>query len=290
MLTNDLMAHPFINAMNAVPNERCRLCNSPAQLVQSHIIPKFVIRRMKETGTGYFRRAGSPNIRLQDGIKVRMLCQKCETMFSTREEYFSSQIFKQMQGGAAQAEYDERFAYFVISLLWRVVQLHSSEARSTGYRFLEDMERVSDEWKSYLLGAGALKRSTDLHCFIVDFAVENPPGVPNFNLYCMRAIDCTLFDYQIDCYVVAKFTRFFFVAPITRNALAVVGSNSRNAMADRRATSSVLLQDGALIEMFILLDKLCFQDEPSRQGGLRFQWGYISTFDDWSIRKSKSIS
>jgi hypothetical protein len=194
---------------------RCRLCRREAELQESHIIPKFAIRWMKETGTGYFRAVKAPNVRLQDGVKERLLCWDCEQAFSERENYFASHVFKPMLSGAAFVNYDERLAYFVVSLVWRAVHRHLVEARVERYCFLQNIEEAETEWREFLLGQGSLNRFDHLHIFVADIAVANPPGVPNFNVYCARASDATFFDIEDRCYVVAKFARFFFVAPIT---------------------------------------------------------------------------
>lgn len=194
--------------------ECCGLCGSIAELQESHIIPKFAIRWLKETGTGYFRRVNAPNIRLQDGMKQRLLCVHCEQRFSSREGYFASQLFKPLLAGVKQVTYDERLAYFVVSLLWRAL-LRNREEAGMGYRFLEEIGQAEEEWRKFLLGQGQLIRFAHLHIFIADLAVENPPGVPKFNLYCARAFDVTFFDLEDRCYVVVKFATFFFIGLLT---------------------------------------------------------------------------
>jgi hypothetical protein len=50
----------------------CRLCGEMKELQESHILPGFVYRWMKETSaTGYLRFAQQPNLRVQDGVKLR---------------------------------------------------------------------------------------------------------------------------------------------------------------------------------------------------------------------------
>jgi hypothetical protein len=186
-----------------------------AGLLESHIIPKFAIRWMKETGTGYFRGVDEPNVRLQDGSKEYLLCAMCEQLFATRESYFASHLFRPLLAGTRQVSYDERFAYFVVSLLWRAVQRNLVEAKRDGFRFLDRVEAAETEWRQFLLAPTALPDFGHLHVFVADIAERNPPGVPKFNLYCSRAIDTTLFDLEERGYVVVKFARFFFVGMLT---------------------------------------------------------------------------
>lgn len=120
-----------------------------------------------------------------------------------------------MLSGVSCVNYDERLAFFVVSLLWRAVHRHLAEARTERYRFLQQIEEAEGEWRGFLLSQGTLRQFDRLHIFVADIAIANPPGVPNFNFYCARAFDAAFFDLEDRCYVVAKFARFFFVAPVT---------------------------------------------------------------------------
>jgi hypothetical protein len=196
-------------------NQSCRLCGCTAELQESHIIPKFAIKWLKETGTGYFRKIESPNIRRQDGVKQRLLCVECEQRFGSRESYFATQVFKPILAGATHAVYDSRLAYFLVSLFWRTLIRNLDEVRSTHYRFIHQILNAEEEWRRFLLGQGQLTTFSHLHLFVADIAERNPPGVPKFNLYCARACDATVFDSEERCYVVVKFATFFCIAPVT---------------------------------------------------------------------------
>ena len=63
----------------------CALCQDKSELELSHIIPKFVLRYLKETSAGFLRSAENPNTVVQDGEKHYMLCGKCEDLFSKYE-------------------------------------------------------------------------------------------------------------------------------------------------------------------------------------------------------------
>ncbi|MEO5914334.1 MAG: SEC-C domain-containing protein [Luteolibacter sp.] len=193
----------------------CRLCEQDADLQESHIIPKFAIRWMKDTGTGYFRRIANPNIRLQDGAKMRLLCRECEQRFSEPESYFASKLFRPFLSGQRRVNYDSRLAYFVVSLLWRALQRNRNEALETTFSRHEELFLAEKEWREYLLGRGSLTRFNHFHIFIADITVENPPGAPKFNQYCARAFDVTFFELSGNCYVVVKFSRFFFVGMLS---------------------------------------------------------------------------
>jgi hypothetical protein len=101
----------------------CRLCGQSAELRDSHIIPKFVFDWMKETGGDYIRYSGSPNQRCQDGYKVELLCDACEQRFSKRERWFCEKVFvPYLKENEVVFQYDESLFYFLVSLLWRVLQ------------------------------------------------------------------------------------------------------------------------------------------------------------------------
>ena len=201
--------------MRSIHTGPCRLCGQNAELLESHIIPKFAIRWNKTTGTGYLRRVAAPNVRLQDGVKEHLLCSACEQLFSARESYFATQVFRPMLAGTSKVPYDERLTYFVVSVLWRTILRNLQGTREEKYRFLAQIEEAEHEWRQFLLGRGELCRFAHLHIFLADLAVQNPPGVPKFNLYCMRAFDATFFDLEARCYVVAKFAGFFLIAILT---------------------------------------------------------------------------
>lgn len=70
----------------------CKLYDREAELMKSHIIPKFAFDYMKKTG-GYFRALNNPNVRVQDGPKKYLLSTEAEQEFSKRERWFANNIF-----------------------------------------------------------------------------------------------------------------------------------------------------------------------------------------------------
>ena len=54
----------------------CALCLKEKTLCDSHIIPSFVYKWLKDTSaTGYLRNGNSPNLRQQDGLKIKIIMQ-----------------------------------------------------------------------------------------------------------------------------------------------------------------------------------------------------------------------
>ncbi len=193
----------------------CRLCGREAELQNSHIFPKFVVDWLKETGTGYLRRATLVNRREQDASKERMLCVGCEQRFSASESYFAARIFQPVLRGVTNVMYDSRLFLFLISVLWRVAQANLPKVREKGNRFLATMEAAEEEWRRFLLGDGALDRFGHVHLFVFDIAENPPPIAKGYNVYCARALDGTFFNNEKSCYVYAKFARFLCIAILT---------------------------------------------------------------------------
>ena len=69
----------------------CELCGKQADLLQSHVIPAFVFKWLKQAG--HIRYAETPNRRSQDGPKRDWLCRECEDLFNSFETPFAGQIF-----------------------------------------------------------------------------------------------------------------------------------------------------------------------------------------------------
>lgn len=108
--------------------KNCRLCGLDKPLRKSHIIPKFVSRFLKTTSlTGYLRGSSDINKRVQDGLKVELLCDSCESKFSKWEGEFANGIFSShinlMEQGldVIKIDYDSSLIKFVISIFWRVL-------------------------------------------------------------------------------------------------------------------------------------------------------------------------
>ena len=101
----------------------CRLCGETKELQESHILPGFVCRWMKETSaTSYLRFGQQPNLRVQDGIKLHLLCADCEQRFNHWETQFANRIFHPMiQGNTPSASYGAWLLLFCASVSWRAL-------------------------------------------------------------------------------------------------------------------------------------------------------------------------
>jgi len=194
----------------------CRLCRKEAELRESHFIPKFAFRWLKDTGSPYFRQVVAPNLRHQDGPKRKLLCQECETRFSKREVYFANKIFYPVVSGEkAPFEYDERLAYFVISVLWRdlVDSIHKPGTIETEQ--IDLFRVVEREWRTFLLDEQPLEKYNQIHLFITDFLTSGVQPVKNFNVYMARNVDATPMHGREFAGAYVKFARFLLFAVLT---------------------------------------------------------------------------
>src|SRR5688572_7938486 len=152
--------------------EICQLCGIASALCESHIIPKFAYTWLKETGTGYLRTLRHPNVRKQDGPKMRLLCLGCEQRFSKKEDWFKRIIFQPYLSNTHTLPYDDQLFYFTISLLWRVMKaIGTSSPELRQYKY--SLDAAESEWRQYLLGGPLPSRYNDLHLFLTDIGTSS---------------------------------------------------------------------------------------------------------------------
>jgi SEC-C motif len=195
----------------------CKLCGEERELRLSHLFPKFIFRWMQNTGGQYLRQVTNPNLRRQDGPKKHLLCGKCEQRFSTREDYFSRNVFYPYIDRRQMAfDYDERLIYFLVSVLWRVLADKLDWYEQQNFNFSKELRKAERVWREYLLGEKPLAEYGDIHLFITD--VADPGGtqpVEGFNSYMARSIDATAASNENECAVYAKFARFLIFGMLT---------------------------------------------------------------------------
>ncbi|WP_202128548.1 hypothetical protein [Paenibacillus dendrobii] len=171
--------------------EVCKLCGEKATLEVSHIIPKFVFDYIKKTSaTGRFRMPlDNPNIPKQDGDKMKLLCGKCEDLFSKNETHFATNIFHRFQKDNIQEfNYDAWLNYFITSVNWRNLQADIGSFSSNKSVSPDELEcLISSEkiMKDFLLGNKEDLGYIDNHIFFFNRikktnnkeVVENGPHV-----------------------------------------------------------------------------------------------------------------
>ena len=115
--------------------KQCALCASTSELQASHIIPGFVFDWLRDTSaTGHFRSSQIPDLRVQDGLKPRMLCKSCEQLFSTWEKAFAEKCFVPLNSGNVRdVRYGPWMLKFATSVSWRVLRLFAANDGLAGF-------------------------------------------------------------------------------------------------------------------------------------------------------------
>ena len=176
--------------------DRCRLCGEAKQLQQSHIIPGFVWNWLKKSSVGGIRGTPTPNVRVQDGPKVLLLCQDCEQLFCGWETEFSAKVFRPIHvGGATPLAHPysgEWTLRFCVSVSWRVLQW----AINHGLTNLSDGQRAAVPaaelvWREFLLGKRAHPGAYEQHMIPLDVIDDcaDPDLSPFMNRYLTRTVD-----------------------------------------------------------------------------------------------------
>jgi hypothetical protein len=173
----------------------CRLCHSEAELQESHIIPAFVFRWLKETSpTPFMRTSRTPDRREQDGIKRYWFCRDCEQVLSGLETQFASNIFHPItKDGGHRVTYSGWLLKFCVSISWRTLLLASEEGH---FSDLPETHRAASSlallaWREMLLGEAEHPGQFEQHLLVFDEigSYTGGPLPPNMNRYAMRSIE-----------------------------------------------------------------------------------------------------
>jgi hypothetical protein len=175
--------------------EVCRLCGRDKPLQDSHIVPAFVYKWLKETSaTGFLRFGREPNRRVQDGHKRRWLCLDCEQRLSSWETQFASRFFHPInEDGAAKILYGDWMLKFCTSVSWRTLLMMKENGWLTN--FTEPQRKAAGEamshWKQFILDHVPHPDRFEQHMIVFD-AIESASAgnLPaNMNRYILRTVD-----------------------------------------------------------------------------------------------------
>ena len=194
----------------------CALCKQEKELKNSHIIPRFVSKWLKDTSaTGLLRGVVEPDERIQDFRRIPLLCGDCENRLSDLETYFASEFFyPYLKTKAKNFKYDIRLVKFVISLSWRTLL--------TGYEgFKQDfpnlkvhVDAAERNWRMCLLGKSEDLGLYEHHLFFFDYLAQNENMPDGFQWYTLRAVDMTLAGNKEKAIAYSKFPWMMFVSSI----------------------------------------------------------------------------
>jgi len=202
----------------------CALCQTPSQLQNSHIIPKFVGRWLKETGaTPYLRQVENPNLRRQDLLTVPLLCTDCEGRFAVWENEFAREVFVPYNHEGKQSfVYGAWLLRFAVSLVWRIAVHELPLIRAHAPHYLAAVEGACEHWRLFLLGTAADPGPSEHHLFLMDtLSPATTVEVPNrFHWYVLRGVDGTLPFSQEQITAYAKLPGLLFWSGIQPAALS----------------------------------------------------------------------
>jgi hypothetical protein len=152
----------------------CALCNNENCILElSHIIPKFVFRRIvKKSVTGFMRNPFNPDERIQDGDKRYLLCGNCEDLFNVSETLFANKVFHLYKAGILKEfQYEEWLNLFISSVNWRNLYLDIlafKENKSISKERLDILIKSEEILRDYLLGKRNDISDIENHIFFFD--------------------------------------------------------------------------------------------------------------------------
>lgn len=196
----------------------CKLCLKNKPLRNSHIFPYFITDWIHNTSvTGKMRSAVTPNKRVQDTRKVKLLCEDCERLFSGFEKYFSEAIFKPVMNSYNPVlNYDYRLLKFAVSLSWRMlaISMQGCPWKLSAHKLAA--EKAEKRWREFLL------HDIDLngyeHYLLMLRLVTGAPKIEgtdiNINWYFFRTIDGTIVQNSKEAFVYMKLPGFVVISPV----------------------------------------------------------------------------
>jgi hypothetical protein len=196
--------------------EVCALCGNKAELRNSHILPAFFADYLKKTSaTGYLRGAVSPNLRVQDLSKEKLLCDACEQRFSTWERKFAEAAFNVIQkDGFQELAYGEYLLPFLVSVSWRILVRDRASLVLDCPQFSRVIDQTLHNWRQFLLGQRK-QPGSEHHLFILGIPEELPEDSHEKSLYyLLRAIDGTPGFGERTLFVYSKCLRSLIFSPL----------------------------------------------------------------------------
>lgn len=213
--------------MNSV-NSLCKLCQDSDDLQDSHILPKFVGKYLKETSATGFLTAidteGQPS-RSQDICKTRLLCSRCESILNKAETFFANTIFHPFkQGGPMTIPIDDRLGRFAISISLRALWVMQLVEHPLADKWKDKLCELETEWRNYLLETPNFIMGTNSHHILLCNEALLAAGLrdnPNLILHVMRTSAFYLFEKFGKAYIFANLAGVQIISMISPSELPV---------------------------------------------------------------------
>ncbi len=189
----------------------CALCKHGRALLESHILPRFVVDWMRKNSPGRLRAAHTPNLRIQDAYKLRLLCTECEQKLSQWEKKFAESVFVPLhsnalaKGSLTLGPWGSRF---LVSVSWRVAQFFKQRQMTDHLTMHQQSElaQALNRWRLFLTGETKSIGRYSQHCFPVDVIAHHsvPKLSPFLNRYLVGSFDLDLIRSPNRVFVYAK--------------------------------------------------------------------------------------
>ncbi|MFC3532313.1 hypothetical protein ACFOLG_08955 [Vogesella facilis] len=152
--------------------QTCLLCSEGELHKLGHIIPKFVMRWLKFASKKSSFYLNNTETEVSDTLAIRILCDKCEDIFSRHEKAFVDNYFKKYYRKTNPGVISEDIYYFSLSVAWRIMistpMMRGEEIGDTYYRKLRDIVG------SYLIQPNK-SIEVDVYVFLADEIAANLP-------------------------------------------------------------------------------------------------------------------
>ena len=195
----------------------CQLCKQKSELQTSHIVPSFLFNWLAKTSsTGFFRSAKQPNIRIQDGWKLPLLCRDCEKLFSKWETCFANMIFYRFINEYHRSHnYSEWLLRFCVSVSWRVLNyiLHIDQLKHFDETTAKNVSISMNKWRNYLLNNQIFSAHELNHhlYFLEELSEANEDDNVFINRFFQRTLDFDLISHEDEEFVYIKFPYFILI-------------------------------------------------------------------------------
>lgn len=202
--------------------QKCSLCLQDRKLQNSHILPKFVVSWLKKNTPGQIRKGDSPNVRIQDSDKMRLLCNICEEMLSKWEKEFAEKVFIPVHSGElgkGHISYGPWAMKCLASISWRVLLFHSLCQGLPNLRdqhVIEESKRALERLRLFIMNEIPSPEPYVQHLLPMEIIADHtlPILSPFMNRYIVSTLDHDVIGSKNCVYIYSKLGRLLLFGEI----------------------------------------------------------------------------
>ncbi len=205
---------------------KCKLCQRACDVQNSHIIPKFVGKWLKETSaTGYFMTfdVDGQAKRSQDIEKKPLLCKKCESILNDFETYFANNIFYPFKKGMLKSiPINEKISKFAVSVSLRVLWVLRENQDSLAFKWEKELLQLEKEWREYIIDFPGFVKGNNSHHIMLSSKESLATGLsenPNLILNLMRVSTFYIYEKFKKAYLFSNMAGVQIISMINLPAL-----------------------------------------------------------------------